>query len=286
MLPPSRKGKAKKTVEEATNADSKQWQAQQNSAATSIFDAIIALRDAQQAQTCHEDRNDKKNRALSVVTIGLVFLTVIFTGLSWCAFRDQLEEMQRAYGPIKESADAAKKAAEAAKLSADATIALERPYFFITGKFIQNKGDNDPNPQIQYTITNIGRVPGIARMIYTDCFITGALDKIPVYKKGKFRTAQSAISGNNSLADFPPTICENITAEDYAAVKAKTKGFVFQALVMYEGALDFTYAIASTYSIDITANHFFAVGGPAYNYDTSEKGRPNGNPPPLPKIIE
>ena len=53
-------------------------------------------------------------------------VTVLFTGLSWCAFRDQLDvfkqqlgEMQKGYGTIEKSADAAKDAAEAAQKSAN-----------------------------------------------------------------------------------------------------------------------------------------------------------------------
>lgn len=114
MLPPSWKGEVQKTVEETANANREQRKAEQNNAAAQIAASIKILSDAQETQTSHEDRNDKKNRAISVVTLGLVFLTVIFTGLSWCAFRDQLSEMQKVYPHIKESADAAKTASDAA----------------------------------------------------------------------------------------------------------------------------------------------------------------------------
>src|SRR5690348_16065585 len=107
MLPPSWKSEVQKAVEEAATTDKNQREAQQNEAGTKIAAAINALRDAQAAQTTSEDANEKKSQAINKATLFLVAFTVLFTGLSWLAFRDQLTEMRNAYGPIKQSADAA-----------------------------------------------------------------------------------------------------------------------------------------------------------------------------------
>jgi hypothetical protein len=106
-LPPSWKREIQETIEERANADREHWKAKQNDATTQITTAIESISDAQRTQTAHEDKHEKINVALAVITIGLVFLTVIFTCLSWLAFRDQLEEMRKVYGPIKTQADAA-----------------------------------------------------------------------------------------------------------------------------------------------------------------------------------
>src|ERR1700688_288715 len=111
MLPPSWKSEVQKAVEEATAADRDQRKAEQNEASANFAAAINSLRDTQTAQTNSEDSNEKKNQAINKATLVLVAFTVLFTGLSWSAFRNQLTEMQKVYGPIKESADAARDAA-------------------------------------------------------------------------------------------------------------------------------------------------------------------------------
>jgi hypothetical protein len=120
MLPPSWKSEVQKTVEETANADRENREAQNNDAAAKIAAAIDTLSNAQQTQTSHEDRNEKINVGMAILTIFLVFLTVVFTGLSWLAFREQLAEMKKVYGPVSDQADAAKKAAEATVKAADA----------------------------------------------------------------------------------------------------------------------------------------------------------------------
>jgi hypothetical protein len=120
MLPDSWKREIKESIEEATAAERNQRKTEQNEAGASIAAAIHTLRDAQTTQTDREDSNEKKNQAINKATLALVAFTVLFTGLSWWAFREQLEEMQKVYTPIKESADAAKAASEAALKQANA----------------------------------------------------------------------------------------------------------------------------------------------------------------------
>ena len=187
---------------------------------------------------------------------------------------------------LKSTDEATHDAATAAKQASDATIALERPYFFITGKFNKPDGTENSNPQIAYSVANIGRVPGIARVVYANCSLKTVFDGLPNFSKGEFHSAQTAIGGNRTTTDFPPAVCEGMTAENWAAVHSKAKTIIFQAIIMYEGALDYTYAVISTYSVDIDTGYFYAIGGDDYNYDTSERGRGSGKPHPLPKIVE
>jgi hypothetical protein len=110
MLPPLWKNEIEKTIEERANTDREQRETAQNDAAAKVAAAIKTLSDAQDAQTTSEDRNDKKNRAINITTLGLVFLTVIFTGLSWLAFRDQLRVFERTDKTLHETMVAADRA--------------------------------------------------------------------------------------------------------------------------------------------------------------------------------
>jgi hypothetical protein len=120
MLPPSLKTEIQEIVEEAIDADRNEWEAKQSDAAAKIATAIEALRDAQQTQTSHDDHNEKINITLAVVTIFLVFLTVVFTGASWWVFSGQLTEMRSAGEQTKQIIEANTKLVEAATQQAAA----------------------------------------------------------------------------------------------------------------------------------------------------------------------
>jgi hypothetical protein len=153
MLPPSWKEEVQKAAEQAANADREQRQARINDAAANISAAIKTLSDAQNAQTGHEDRNQKINVRLNALTIFLVFLTVIFTGMSWWAFRDQLTEMRKVYDPISASANAAK----------DSLIASQRAWVKIEEIGLGGGGlaidENGVSVAISFQITNVGNSP-------------------------------------------------------------------------------------------------------------------------------
>jgi hypothetical protein len=155
MLPPSWKGEIEKTVEETTHTNSEQRKAQQDNAVATIAAAIKALRDAQEAQTSHEDRNDKKNRRINVTTLILVFLTLIFTGLSWWTFHEQVNEMKLAYGPIKQTADATKAALVAGQR---AWVRIDEIGVGGGGLSIGNDG---ASVSISFMVTNVGNSPAI-----------------------------------------------------------------------------------------------------------------------------
>jgi len=93
-LPPSWKSEVQKAVEEKVDADRNQRQSEQNDAAAKISAAIETISNAQQTQTVHDDRNENINITLALITISLVFLTVVFTGASWWVFSGQLNVMK------------------------------------------------------------------------------------------------------------------------------------------------------------------------------------------------
>jgi hypothetical protein len=79
---------------------------------------------------------------LVLATFGLAIVAVIQIG-----FLNRTERISTI------SAQAAKTAAEAAKQSADATIAIERPYLFVSvAAFIQTNGPTDPSPHFTYSV--------------------------------------------------------------------------------------------------------------------------------------
>jgi hypothetical protein len=174
----------------------------------------------------------------------------------------------------------AKSAAEAAKQSVDVTIALERPYLFAAeATLVQPNGPKDPRPHITYSITNLGRVPGVIRMIYAEAVLRGTdpLDPVATYRKDKFTYAQTPPGGGYKTAPntlLPVSFDEAGSEQDYIDVKDGRKIILFKVLLVYSGPLDFTYYSAIAYRIDIATGANYPVGGYAYNYEKTEKGRP------------
>jgi hypothetical protein len=118
MLPPSWKGEANKLEEEETHVSTEQQEISDRS--TEIAAALNRFDNSYNTQNNKPERKDKARAFIDIATILLLFGTALFTGLTWFVFRGQLQEMQKAYGAIKESAEAAKSSAEAAKSSAEA----------------------------------------------------------------------------------------------------------------------------------------------------------------------
>jgi hypothetical protein len=163
MLPHSWKCEIKESVEEATNTDREQRETAQNNAAANIAATIKTLSDAQNTQTTHEDRNQKINATLSGITIFFVFLTVIFTGLSWSAFRDQLhifseqlDEMKKAYKPIEAQSKAA---SEATKIASDTLVAANRAWISPIGMGFDGVVEIGKEVEIYVLYGNTGKEP-------------------------------------------------------------------------------------------------------------------------------
>ena len=184
MLPSSWKTEVKEAIEEAANADREKRQAQNNDAATKITAAIDALGNAQQTQTSHEDRNEKINVGLAILTIFLVFLTVVFTGLSWLTFRDQLKEMKasaeqtnKIIAANAKLVDAATKQAEAAidnaKIARENFVASERAWVGPRNAKINSAPVADKDLPIIVEYGNTGREPALETIYDTDAFAAG-----------------------------------------------------------------------------------------------------------------
>jgi hypothetical protein len=181
MLPPSWKSEVQKAVDEKIDADRGQRQAQQNDASTKIAAAIKALSDAQNTQTEHDDRNEKTNVKLAILTIFLVFLTVVFTGASWWVFSGQLTEMKSAGEQTKQLietnaklVEAATKQAEAAtenaKISRDSYIASQRAWVGPRNARIDAAPVVGKDLTIFVDYGNSGREPAIEMVYDTDPF--------------------------------------------------------------------------------------------------------------------
>ena len=118
MLPPSWKGEVEKVVEDKANARSERQKTEDDKNA--ITTAIQTFIHTYNAQHNKPERKDKVKRVLDIATVILLFGTALFTALAWLVFKGQLHvfekqlaEMQKVYGPIKGSADAAKAQSEA-----------------------------------------------------------------------------------------------------------------------------------------------------------------------------
>ncbi|HMG77814.1 MAG TPA: hypothetical protein VK591_03970 [Xanthobacteraceae bacterium] len=181
MLPPLWKSEIQKAIEETANADHEKREAQNNDAAAKITAAIDALSNAQQTQTSHEDINEKINVGLAILTIFLVFLTVIFTGLSWLTFRDQLTEMKASAEQTNKIidanaklVDAATKQAEAAtdnaKIARDNFVASERAWVGPRNTKTNSPPAANQDLPILLDYGNTGREPAIETAYDTDVF--------------------------------------------------------------------------------------------------------------------
>jgi hypothetical protein len=122
MLPPSWKGEVEKTIKEATKttAERQDGQHQENAAKTAA--EIKAINDAYKARCDKSERHDHIKRAIDIATVVLLIGTVIFTGLSWCVFRNQLRVAERSYITLNNSYVSASRA-----WIAPINLTLDRP---------------------------------------------------------------------------------------------------------------------------------------------------------------
>jgi hypothetical protein len=95
-------------------------------------------------------------------------LTVYFTYRSWRTFEAQLGEMQKVYGPIEKSANAAKDAAETAK---SALIDVQRAFVFVSDVTTLPTVSDDGKPTLRIfpKWTNSGSTPTKRLNIFSFC---------------------------------------------------------------------------------------------------------------------
>src|SRR5262249_52925995 len=87
MLPPSWKSEIENTIDEKQAAAEERNHSEDNKKASDIAAEIKALNDTYGTQEQKRNRNEAVKRATDIATIGLLFGTVLFTGLSWCEFK-------------------------------------------------------------------------------------------------------------------------------------------------------------------------------------------------------
>jgi len=181
MLPPSWKAEIQKTTEETTDADREKRQAQANDAAANITAAINTLSDAQKSQTSSENRNENIDRVISIATLVLVFLTVIFACLAWLALSGQLTEMKSAGEQSRQLVEANGKLAEAAnkqataavenaKTAHDSYVASQRAWVGPRNAKISSVPSLDKDLPIILEYGNTGREPAFEAVQDTDVF--------------------------------------------------------------------------------------------------------------------
>jgi hypothetical protein len=130
-------------------------------------------------------------------------------------------------------------------------------------------------PSVRFTITNLGRVPGILRMLYTRCYLQREkFPERPVINGEAFRPAQNAIAAGMTGSDYP--ICEfekSFSKQDWTDIIANRAIPVFTAILMYEGPLDYTYVDMVSYRIDLFEGNTYPLGIANYTNDQLSPGR-------------
>lgn len=102
----------------------KERKSNENIGRQQIADAITALSNTLAQQASENRRKEKRQNTTNKWIRGatLVFVIVVTLGLFWQAsiFNEQLVEAKKVFGPLKDQADASKKAADSASKAAEA----------------------------------------------------------------------------------------------------------------------------------------------------------------------
>jgi hypothetical protein len=253
LTPSLKKSEVAKPIDEAIDCDAERQELDNKKRFTEIVAA-----DSYNAQHNKPARNDKVRAFIDIATILLLFGTALFTGSAWWVFRGQLQEMERAYAPIKESAEAAKASAEAAKASAEAAkAAVELPdktaerqlraYVDISDIGINVTtvpGGNDAKLIGVLVIKNFGATPSnnieiSARTIFWK-YPLGSIS-LPDRSKNPIVTARFA-PGQERKVNVPMEESA-ITAEQRAAWEKETIAAYFYGTVKYDDVFDRTCTI-------------------------------------------
>jgi hypothetical protein len=140
-------------------------------------------------------------------------------------------------------------------------------------RLFKKTSDTDSNPKIEYSILNNGEVPAVIRLIYAEALVVETLNPPAIYKQAKFKYTQQPIAGGKMVPGQPVFFDTQLTQQDYADAETGTKMIVLKTLLTYTGPLNFTYLTGITYMIKPSTGENWAVGGDAYNYEKTEKGR-------------
>jgi hypothetical protein len=194
----------------------------------------------------------------------------------------------------KKLAEAAIKSADAARQSADSTVALERPTFFVLVKVegaVPKEGpfDSVATPSLSYTVTNLGRVPGILRTAYVRCYLQREkFPERPIVDTSQLHLAQNAIAAGLTGTGYPPCQFEKpFSKQDWLDIANSKAIPVYAAILIYEGPLDYTYVDTVSYRIDpFNGGGTYPLGIQHYTNEQTSTGRVSkGASLDLPNII-
>jgi hypothetical protein len=282
VLPPSWKSEVDKAIDEATgrHADAHDRAAEQN---REIAARIETLTDELKRHNSKQETEEPRKRTYENWTMGGLIATAIFT----CALASfslwQTLETRWAYGPIKESADAANR-------GADITASLERPYIFFNPRPTKNAtkdGPNDANPTISYYDLNVGRVPAVINWVSVQCLLVDSVPIAPMYPRDTFHDTLREIGPSNKDDSWQPCqFSAPFSPADWEDLQREKKVALFLVAIVYSGALDYTYFTTYGFRIDMFAGSAYAVGGSRYNRNGSIEGRITDTlPKELPDVI-
>jgi hypothetical protein len=259
MMPSFGKSEVENSIEEAIHASAERQKAENRETATEIITAINSFADSYNSQRIKDERKNKVKAFIDITTMLLLFGTALFTGSAWWVFREQLHQMERAYAPIKESAEATKASAEAAKASAEAArAAVElstetaerqlRAYVDISDIGINTitvPGGNDVQLVGVLLIKNFGATPSndieiSARTIFGK-YPLGSLS-LPARSHNPIVTARFA-PGQERKVNIPMEESA-ITAEQRAAWEKETIAAYFYGMVKYNDVFDRTCTVS------------------------------------------
>jgi hypothetical protein len=255
-VPPLRKGEAERSIDEAIHAYAEGQKADNKNGSAEIIAAINSFADSYNDK--HHNRNDNFKKFIDIATILLLFGTAVFTGSAWWVFSGQLNEMEKVYAPIKESAAAAKASAEAATASAEAArAAVElsdktterrlRAYVDISDigiNVITAPGGNEPQLVGVLVIKNFGATPSnnveISGRTVLRKYPLGSTS-LPERSKNPIVTARFA-PGQERKINVPMEESA-ITAEQRAAWEKEAIAAYFYGTVKYDDIFERTCTI-------------------------------------------
>ena len=273
MMPSSWKTEIEETVEKAAHSSSERQRVQDEKNSADISAAIKSLTDAYNAQRDKPERKDQIKRFLDVANFFLLVGTVVFTGLSWWVFRDQLVEMKRAYGPVKDSAAAAKKSADVAE---SALLNLERPYIFVEDAKVIRPPSENPRPwdptEIEFKFKNYGRTP--ATVTWWRAFIV-VDDTKPT---STFEGWNEGFNGQIILNKDDSRIAEPSFKPSIPFPRKGGDGVILKIEVTYWDVFDYAHVNEFTYLYQLSRTEpngvLIAIPGPEDNRHKDKKFEP------------
>jgi hypothetical protein len=201
-------------IQKREDAKRKEWEGQQHK---QYIDTIHAITNQLKTQLQETSANDAKRAFREKLTIALLFGTIFAAGLGDWFFYGQREEMVRAYGPIKQSADAATDTAAGIKGQLavmqgqlDAIEADQRPW--VRPKVIKVDPFVITKQKLSFGITleffNSGKSPAF-NVDYTQDFVSTDYPRLLIRHDDKCKAAEMASSQKDERLQRHFTIFPN-----------------------------------------------------------------------------